>query len=204
MQGDNKAMCKRINLLAILLTMAVCFASLPASADNITINTSDATPFLYGDRSYVPLQNVTSFLGAQLSWDPVKARTVVSYQGKDLVLKPNRLDALFMGQSVALSSPPVVVNGRTYISTDALKKYYNVPIEWDRVKSEMNIKGQKGWGTMKVNNRPPWHGGPPPWAPAWGERRNQGMHNAQSSDNQKQHKNELKSKSKQKGKAKVK
>lgn len=38
----------------------------------------------------------------------------------------------------------------------------------------MRIKGPSGWGTAKVTNHAPWHGGPPPWAPAWGQRNKQG------------------------------
>lgn len=174
------------------------FAGVPASADNITIDTSEATPFLYGNRSYLPLQDVASFLGAQLAWDPAKNQSVMSYQGKDLALTPNSLKALLAGKPVELSSPPVVVNGRTYVSTEAFKKFYNVPVEWDKARSQVNIKGKNGWGTMNVNSRPPWHGGPPPWAPAWGERRNHGVSNSQGNNGQ--HKGERK----YKGKVKVK
>jgi hypothetical protein len=69
-----------------------------------------------------------------------------------------------------LPSPAVGINGVTYVPASTLKKYYNVPMAWDVAKSEVAIKGQSGWRTMKASSRPPWYGGPPPWAPAWGLR----------------------------------
>ena len=194
-------MSKRIILMSVFLMTVVGFACMPAGAENVTIDTSDATPFLYEGLSYLPVQSVASFLGAQLSWDPAKGQAVVTYDGQDLALTPGDATALFKGQPVALTSPPVVIGGRTYVPADTLKKYYNVPVEWDKAKSEVRIKGPNGWGTAKVSSRPPWHGGPPPWAPAWGERGKQGMHDSLAPGNsQGQHKGELN----QKGKAKVK
>ena len=191
-------MFKRINLLTVLLTMVASLMCVPVSAGNVIIDTLGAMPFLYEDHSYLPLQNVASFLGAQLSWDPAKAKTVMTYQGKDLSLTPNSLKALLMGQPVELPSESVVVDGRTYIPAEALRKFYGIPVEWDKVRSDVRIKGQSDWGRMKVKNRPPWHGGPPPWAPAWGERRNQGVRYPQGNNGH--HKGEWK----QKGKVKVK
>jgi hypothetical protein len=201
MRGE-KAMSKRIVLMFVLLTTVVSFACMPAGADNVTIDTSGATPFLYEGHSYLPLRSVGSFLGAPLRWDAEKCQAVITYNGEDLALTPGNTNALFKGHSVVLPSPPVVVHGRTYVPTEALKKYYNIPVEWDGNKSEVKIKGPNGWGTTKVKNRPPWHGGPPPWAPAWGERRKQGVSNPLSPGNQGQHKGELKHEGKAKGQVK--
>lgn len=161
---------------------------MPAGAANITINTSGATPFLYQGHTYLPLQSVASFLGAPLRWEPAKSQAVITYNGKALALTSGKVKASFNGQPVVLSSPPVVVGGRTYIPTDALKKFYNVPVAWDAAASQVKIKGPSGWGTANVSSRPPWHGGPPPWAPAWG-RRGQGTpnHPGQQTGKSKQH-----------------
>ena len=161
-------MSKRIVLMSVLLTMVLSLAGMNASA--LTINTSGATPFLYGGNSYVPLKSTATFLGAPVRWDAEKGQAVITYNGQDLALTPNSRKAFYAGQPVELSSPSVVINGVTYVPVDTFKKYYNVPVTWDRTKSEMKIKGPNGWRTMKARSRPPWHGGPPPWAPAWGRR----------------------------------
>ena len=144
--------------------------SLSASADNITIDTSGTTAFLYGGRSYVPLNSTASFLGAPLRWDAAKNQAVITYQGQELTLTPNSRKALFGGQPAVLQVPPVVANGRLFVPTEAFRRFYGVPVEWDGAKKEVKIKGASGWGTMTAAGRPPWHGGPPPWAPAWGRR----------------------------------
>ncbi len=138
-----------------------------------------------------------------LSWDATKRHAVVSYNGNDLALTPDNVNALFKGNPVVLQSPPVVVDGRTYVPTSALKNLYNIPIEWDRHKSEIRIKGKDGWGTTKVTSRAPWHGGPPPWAPAWGERRKQGENNYTYKAKNKQINNKMKQKNQGQGKGKI-
>ena len=161
-------MSKRIVLISILLTMVVSLAGVSAVA--ATFYTSGGTPFVYQGRTYVPVKSTASFLGAPLRWDAEKGQTVITYKGEDLVLTPNSRKALFAGKPVTLPSPPVVVRGVTYVPTEAFRKYYNVPVAWDGAKSEVKIKGPNGWRTMKASSRSPWHGGPPPWAPAWGQR----------------------------------
>ena len=183
-------MSKRIVLMSVLLMMAVSFACISANAENVTIDTSGAAPFLYDGHSYLPLQSVGSFLGAPLRWDAEKGHAVITYNGQDLALTSGNAKALLAGKPVVLTSQPVIVDGRMYVPAGVLKKYYNVPVEWDKNKSEVKIKGDDGWGTAKVKNRPPWHGGPPPWAPAWGQRRKHGEINPLAPGNQKQHENQ--------------
>ncbi len=159
-------MSKRIILVSVLLAMTVGLAGVSNSA----IGTSEVTAFLYEGSSYVPLKSTASLLGAPLRWDAEKGQAVVTYNGEDFVLTPNSLKASHAGQPVVLSSPPVVLNGVTYVPAETFKKYYKVPVEWDRARSEVKVKGPDGWATMKASSRAPWHGGPPPWAPAWGQR----------------------------------
>ncbi|MHB9131212.1 MAG: stalk domain-containing protein [Armatimonadota bacterium] len=194
-------MSKRIIQIAVMLSMLVSFTSISMGADNVIIDTSGTRPFLYGGHSYVPLKSTASFLGAPLRWDTAKRQAVITYNGQDLALTPSNVNALFQGQPVVLSSPPVVVGGVTYVPTETFKKFYNVPVAWDKVKSEVQINGPQGRGTMKVSSRPPWHGGPPPWAPAWGERRkHQGLRNPLTPGNREHYKDAGKQKGKAKGK----
>ncbi|MCL5104261.1 MAG: copper amine oxidase N-terminal domain-containing protein [Armatimonadetes bacterium] len=159
-------MSKRIVLMSVLVTITVSLAGMSTEASDL----SWLTPFLYEGSSYVPLKSTASFLDAPLQWDANNGQTVITYKGEDLVLTPNSRKALYAGKSVELSSPPVVLNGVTYVPLETFRKYYNVPVTWDGTKSEIKIKGPNGWRTMKASSRPPWHGGPPPWALAWGQR----------------------------------
>lgn len=160
-------MLRRIVFLTTLLAMALAFTGLQAAA---AIGVSDVLGFLYEGRSYLPLQSVANVLDAPLSWDSQNGQAVMSYLGKDLALKPNSLTGWLAGQPVELTAPAVVVDGRTYIPLDLVRKHYGVPVEWNGATSEVRLKGNSGWTTVKVRNRAPWHGGPPPWAPAWGKR----------------------------------
>lgn len=159
-------MSKRIVMVAVLLTMLVSFAGLSAGADNdVIIDTLGATPFVYQGRSYIPLQSAAGFLGAQLQWDAAKGQAVVTHQGKELVLTPGSRNALFEGRPVVLSAGPVVGGGRLFVPTDALRRTYGVPMEWDQARSQVRIKGPTGWGVVTVSRHPPgWvHGRKTGW-----------------------------------------
>ena len=159
---------KRSVLAFLLLTMVVSLAGMSANALDLT----SLAPFLYQGSNYVPLKSTASFLGAPLRWDADTGRAIMTYNGQDLAFTPNSRNATYDGRPVVLDSRPIVVNGVTYVPVSTLKRYYNVPVEWDRNRSEIKMKGPDGWRTMKARSRPPWHGGPPPWAPAWGQRGN--------------------------------
>jgi hypothetical protein len=149
-------MSKRTTMVAVLLTMLVSFAGMSAGADDVTmIDTSGTTPFLYGGSSYIPLQSVASFLGAQLAWDSAKGQAVIAYNGKELALTAGSRNALFGGQPVVLSAVPVVGGGRLFIPTDALRRTYGVPVLWDQARSQVRIKGPTGWGAVTTSRRPP-------------------------------------------------
>jgi hypothetical protein len=152
----EEAMGKRMVLMAVLLTMLVSFAGMSVGADDVTmIDTSGATPFVYESRSYIPLRSVASFLGAQLQWDVAEGQAVVTYQGQELALTPASRNALFEGQPVVLSAAPVIGGGRLFVPTDALRRTYGVPVEWDQARSQVRIKGPTGWGAVTVSRRPP-------------------------------------------------
>lgn len=163
-------MSRKTILISVALAAGIGLACIPAGAEDIVISTPGATPFLYAGTTYMPVKSVASFLGADLGWDPNKGQAVITYQGQQFSLTPGKTNAMFGGQPVVLTAPPVVINGRTYVSTEAFKKYYKVPMQWDPTTSQVRILGPDGWGTTTVKNRAPWHGGPPPWAPAWGQR----------------------------------
>lgn len=162
----------QIGIIPATLAMVVSLMSAPAGAANSVIDTSGAEAFLYGGRSYVPLKSTANFLGAPLRWDAATGQSVLTYKGVDLALKQNSVKALLGGRGIELPSPPVSVGGVTYVPTEVLSRFAKVPIAWDGARSEVKLKGPHGWGTMRANSHPSWGGGPPPWAPAWGQRRN--------------------------------
>jgi hypothetical protein len=147
---------KTMALMPLLLTMLVSFAGISASADNdVTIDTFGATPFVHEGRSYIPLKSAASFLGAPLLWDSTQNRAVMAYNGKELALTPGSRDALFEGRPVVLSAAPVLGGGRLFVPTDALRRTYGVPVEWDQARSRVRIQGPTGWGAVAVSHRPP-------------------------------------------------
>jgi len=147
---------KRMVSTTVLLTMLVSFAGMSAGAGNdVAIGTPGATAFVYEGRSYIPLRSAASFLGAPLLWDPGQNRSVMVYDGKELILTPGSRNALFEGRPVVLSAAPVVGGGRVFLPTEALRQTYGVPVEWDQAHSRVRIMGPTGWGAVAVSRHPP-------------------------------------------------
>jgi len=131
------------------------------------INTYGATPFVYGGYSYVPLKSAADFLGATLLWDRVQSRATFVYRNRELVLVVGSNTAYFGGRAVALPVPPVLVGQQVLAPVIILDRYFEVPVRWQPNDNRVLILGPPGWGYYEVRT----YYGPPPWAPAWGSRR---------------------------------
>jgi hypothetical protein len=90
----------------------------------------------------------------------------MTYNGKELILTPGSRNAWFEGKAVELSAAPMIGGGRVFVPLDALRRTYGIPLEWDRDNSRVRIRGERGWGVVTVNRRPPgWvHGRKTGWA----------------------------------------
>jgi hypothetical protein len=154
----------------LLLALSCAALACPVAAGEININVIGPSPFIYGGYAYVPLKSVTDFIGAALLWDSLKGRAVITYGGKELGLVIGSPTAYYLGRAVVLPAPPVIVGGRVLVPIVALRKHLGVPVIWAPEDCAVRIEGLRGWGVLVVERRPPWHGSPPPWAPAWGVR----------------------------------
>ncbi|NIM05727.1 MAG: hypothetical protein GTO55_05785 [Armatimonadetes bacterium] len=168
---------KRFGVLASVVGWIILLALLAASpgvADKtVIINNYGATPFIYGGYSYIPLRSASDFLGAALLWDSIKKQAVITYDGKDLALNVGSPTAYYAGAPVYLPVAPVIIDGRAFIPTTAIR-HFGVPVEWHAKERKVRIRGREGWGAivipphtpphvlriMKQQGTPPWAGGP--------------------------------------------
>jgi hypothetical protein len=141
-------------LLAVLLAMAA--APQPASADKVTvINYYGAAPFVIGGYSYIPLRDVTDFLGAALLWDSIKNRATITYNGRDIGLVIGSPVVYVMGSAAPLPCAPVLIAGQVYVPSVIFVQHLDVPVIYDVHLKVIKIsRGPNAWGTLKVGSPP--------------------------------------------------
>lgn len=158
---------------ASVILMSLLLAGIAAQADDKVIVSSGLSPFVHNGRTFVSVRDVSPFLGVQTRWDKPKRQVVLQRREQVLVLTPSSRSALIDGRNVQLAAAPVIVNGQVFVPVTALQQFSGLQVRPSGVRDRLSILGQDGWGTIVVK-RPPWHGGPPPWAPAWGRRGHKG------------------------------
>ena len=141
-------------VLAVLLAMAA--APQPVSADKVTvINYYGAAPFVIGGYSYIPLRDVSDFLGAALLWDSIKNRATVTYNGRDIGLVIGSPVVYVMGSAAPLPCAPVLIAGQVYVPSVVFVQHLSVPVLYDVHTRVIRIsKGPGAWGTFKVGSAP--------------------------------------------------
>lgn len=143
-------------ILALGAVLALATAPQPACADKVTvINYYGAAPFVIGGYSYIPLRDVSDFLGAALLWDSIKNRATITYNGREVGLVVGSPVAYLVGSTAALPCAPVLIGGQVYVPSVVLVQHLAVPVVYDVHTRVIRIsKGPNAWGTFKVGAPP--------------------------------------------------
>lgn len=110
-------------------------------------------PFVYYNTTYLPLRDVSSFVGAALLWDDLYNRCMVTYNGHEFGLIIGSPWVYYGGQVLVLSAPPVLVGGVIYIPLDFCERHFGCHFE--RHDRDLRIRGPRGWHDFRLVSRPP-------------------------------------------------
>jgi len=110
-------------------------------------------PFIYGGATYIPLRDVTDFIGAALLWDSLRERAVITYNGIDIGLVIGSPTVYYGPQVIVLQQPPIIVHNAVYVPAQLLDRHMSIPVE--RYEGGLKLKGPKGWRDFKVASAPP-------------------------------------------------
>ncbi len=162
----------RIFVVSLALMMLL-IAGVSAQSEDKMIECSGLSAFVHKGRTYLPVKDVSTFLGAQTQWDGKKGQVRLERGDQTLLMSPYSYEAMAGGESVKLSAYPLLIDGQIFVPANALQQYFETQVQWDKAAKQARILGPDGWGAVVVKSTP-WHGGPPPWAPAWGRRGHKG------------------------------
>jgi len=110
-------------------------------------------PFVYYGVTYIPLRDVTDFIGAVLLWDSLRNRAVITYNGHEIGLVIGSPTVYYGPQVIVLPAPPIVVHDTVFVPMDLFERHMNIPIQ--RRDGVLKLKGPKGWREMRVAPTPP-------------------------------------------------
>ncbi len=107
---------------------------------NDTLVKSDAKPFLYQGRTYVPIRFVSGALGAAVSWDGSISTAVIRHDGKEIRLKKGAKGAVVDGRFVALEDGVLLIRDRIYVPVRFVAEELSCQVDWDESTYTVDIK----------------------------------------------------------------
>lgn len=92
---------------------------------------SENLPFIYDDRTMVPLRSIFTALGAKINWDDVTKTVTAIKDTTILSLTTGENIAYKNGVPIPLDIPPLIFNSRTYIPLRAVSECLGCTVKWD-------------------------------------------------------------------------
>ena len=100
---------------------------------------SEYLPFIYNNRTVVPLRSIFSALGAKISWDDATQTVTAIKDSISLSLTIDENVAYKNGVSIPLDIPPLIFNSRTYIPVRAVSECLGCTVKWDEITNSVYI-----------------------------------------------------------------
>lgn len=96
----------------------------------MTVNGADAeidpgrgtAPVIRDDRTLIPVRAVVEAMGGTAEWDAGTESVVLGYEGNTVTLTIGSTTAYYNDEARQLDTAPVIVNDRTLLRSDSLRK----------------------------------------------------------------------------------
>ncbi|GEM_PF-720302 len=123
-------------LLLPLFMLFVSCSCVFAADINVNINENavefgEDKPIIRDGRTLVPLRSVFDELGYAVSWEEESKTAVVESQSVTVRLKPGTTEMQVNDKEIALDTPPIIHNDRTYINLRAVAEATGLKVEWE-------------------------------------------------------------------------
>ena len=141
---------KRLTLMLAALILAGGLAVVPAQASgaatdikvfvNHELLTPDVPPFIYNDRTMVPLRAIAEALGFEVNWNP-ETRTVRYFNHENvLIVLTIGSDTVAWGDTtIEIEAPPTIVGDRTFVPLRFIAESFDIPVDWDDYLREVYV-----------------------------------------------------------------
>jgi len=97
----------------------------------------DVSPFVYNNRTMVPLRFISTYLGATVDWNEATKTVTIKYGTKTLTMVIGKSDA-----AAGLDVPPMLKNDRTMVPLRYISEQFGAKVDWYAATQEIRISRQ--------------------------------------------------------------
>ena len=119
-------------------------AASPSIVIDGVVEEYDQPPVIENGRTLVPMRGIFETLGASVEWEAETQSILASRSGTTVELEIGDNTAYVNGESVALSVPPKVINGRTVVPLRFVSESLGADVGWDSGSRTVRISSEDG------------------------------------------------------------
>lgn len=114
--------------------------SVSIDGSNIAFNNSTGSPFIdSGNRTLVPLRITMEAYGCDVFWDNENNKAIVYKDGVTVVCPIGEKYIIVNGQTIAIDTAAVVVNGRTYLPIRCVLEAVGASVSWNGIAKTVTV-----------------------------------------------------------------
>ena len=107
---------------------------------NGTPLTTDVSPYISNDCTFVPIRAVSERLGAKVSWDEGTETAFIETDDIKIELKKDSAEAKVNGKTVALEQPAVITQDRTMVPIRFVAEALGLKVDWDEATKTVTVE----------------------------------------------------------------
>lgn len=100
---------------------------------------NDVAPIIRNDRTMLPARFVAENLGADVKWDEVNKKVIITRDDIEIVITIDSQTALVNGSAIVLESPAFIENDRTYTPLRFIAEKLGASVSWNGDTKEVTI-----------------------------------------------------------------
>jgi hypothetical protein len=137
--GGNATVKLSANVVGKVIKMSIGNTVFTVTTDKTEDYQSTRAPEIVGGKTYVPLRATGDVFKAEVGWDQATKKVTYKLDDKTIELWIGKNNATVNGQSVPLSSPPVILHNSTYVPIRFVSSELGAKVDWDAVTKTATI-----------------------------------------------------------------
>jgi hypothetical protein len=103
----------------------------------------EAAPFIYQQRTMVPLRFIGEAFGAEIEWFPSDRKILIQLEDKKIELWIQKTTAMIDQKEYFLDAPPLIVNQRTFVPVRFISEALLAQVDWEAKEQIVTIRRKK-------------------------------------------------------------
>lgn len=113
---------------------------------------TDTAPVIIDGRTLVPIRAIIEEMGGSVNWDSEQGIITLNYNDDTIILTIDSTNAVLNDNAELLDTPPVILNGRTFLPVRFISESFGFDVSWDGSEQIITISGESGNTTDDAEN----------------------------------------------------